>query len=174
MLGRWKEISPNFLRAGCFYQGSPETKIAVFPVYKYMWENPLKLPPTFRIFLFGLLSRTKAVTQGSLARRPGCSLHPAHRQKRLDGIACHHLLSQLSTHKPEELASRKTKDQTQNVKRATVLTCLGMAIFSLPPCMEKYCSVPPEGLRMPQIGHALIFFHWTSKSETEMGHILQN
>lgn len=97
---RAKEISRNFLTAGRFYQCLSERKIAAFPVYKYMWENPLKLPPTFHIFLFGLVSKIKA-NGGSLARQPGCSLHPKGRQKLLDGIACH-LLSQLSTHKPKE------------------------------------------------------------------------
>lgn len=53
--------------AGRFYQCSSEMKIAAFPVYKYMWENPLKLPPTFHIFLFGLASSD----QGSDGRELG-------------------------------------------------------------------------------------------------------
>ena len=104
-------------------------KTAVFPVYKFTRENPLKPPPALCIFLFGLVSRTKAVTRRSLVGLPGCPLHPEHRQKLLDGISCRHLLSQLSTHKPKELASQKTKDKTQNVKRATVFTCSEITIF---------------------------------------------
>lgn len=57
--------------AGRFHQCWSEMKIAVVPVYKYMLENPLKLPPTFRIFLFGLVSRMKAVSEGRLARQQG-------------------------------------------------------------------------------------------------------
>lgn len=102
--------------------------IAVFPVYKFTWENPLKPPPALRIFLFGLVSRTKAVTRRRLVRLPGCPLHPEHRQKLLDGISCRHLL-QLSTHKPKELASPKTKDKTHNVKWATVFACSERTIF---------------------------------------------
>ena len=88
--------------AGRFYKCWSEIKIAALLVYKYAWENPLKLPPALHLFLFGLVSRIKAATGGSLARLPGCPLHPEYKQKRLDGISCHHLLSQLSTHKPKE------------------------------------------------------------------------
>lgn len=86
-------------------------KTAVFAVYKHTWEYALKLPPAFHIFLFGLVSMIKAVLrEGSLARPPGCpTLSPEHKQKLLDGIPCQPLLSQLSTHKPKELASLETK-----------------------------------------------------------------
>lgn len=112
-------------------------KIAAFPIYKYTWENPLNLPPALCIFLFGLVSRTWVVTRRSLARLLGGTPHlpspphpaqPGHKQKLLDDISHGHLLSQLSTQKPKELAALKTKDKTQNVKRATVFTCSEITI----------------------------------------------
>lgn len=50
---------------GPFYKYQSETKIAVFPVSKFTWEIPLNPPPGFQIFLFGLVSRIKAVTKGA-------------------------------------------------------------------------------------------------------------
>lgn len=46
-------------------------KIAVFPVYKHMWEYALKLPPASHIFLFGLVSRIKAVPRGEPGKAAG-------------------------------------------------------------------------------------------------------
>lgn len=68
------------------------------------------------------------VWSGEQSKAAGCSLHPEHKQKPLDGISCH-LLSQLSTHKAREFASLKTKDKTQNVKQATIFTCSEIAII---------------------------------------------
>lgn len=60
-----KETGHNFPMVGPFYKYQSETKIAVFPVSKFTWEIPLNPPPGFQIFLFGLVSRIKAVTKGA-------------------------------------------------------------------------------------------------------------
>lgn len=78
---------------------------------------------------------------GKAARAPP----PQAQTKATDGIPRHHLLSQLSTHKPKELASLKTKGKTQNVKRATVSTCSQITIFFNKLLrVEKYCWIFPR------------------------------
>lgn len=141
-------------------------KIVVFPVYKYTWENPLNPPPALSIFLFGLVSKTKAGTRRSLARLPGRPLHLKHKQKLLDGISRHHLLSQLSTHKPKELASLKTKDKTQNVKRATVSTCSQITIFfTATPSGKVLLDIPQMTSKCQRLG--MLCFSFTGHGNAE-------
>lgn len=60
---------------GRFYKCWFEIKIVVFLVYKYVWENLFKFLFVLYFFLFGLVSRIKVATGGSLVRLLGCFLY---------------------------------------------------------------------------------------------------
>lgn len=142
-----KETSHHFLMAGHVYQGRSETQIAVFPVCKHTWENPLQLPPTLRIFLFGLGSRTKAGPRGA---RPGGRVLSA-RRGQTEATGRYRPSSLAVTAVYTQTKGGTTKDKTQNVKRAPVPTSSETAPFSPLPCAEKPCAVTP-GLKRHRRG----------------------
>lgn len=110
-----------------------------------------------------------------MAKLPGYPpLRPEHKEKPLDGISCHHLLSQLSTHKPKELASLKTKDKTQNVNWAPVLTCSEIAIFLAATLSGKVLLAIHQEISKCHTSGMLLLLHRPWDYEEEMGPILQN